>query len=304
MSIRGTASRQFHSMPISISSRAPPMASTADPSPLETLRRQTTRIEELLDSVSGPVKPYVPAIGRFLIVATFIEDAFRIMSQWSDQVFYLYSYRHIPRFIVIIFLFCNIVAMLAGSFCVITRKYTIYAVGALVGVVVSQAVGYGLIFELKFFLRNLSVIGGLLLVLSDTFSQRRMTFAGLPNMDQKDKQMYFLLAGRVLLIFLFLGFVVSGGWTLGRLFISAVGLVACVMVVVGFKTKLSAMFLVLLLSIFNICINHYWTYSSSHPNRDFLKYEYFQTLSIVGGLLLVVNAGAGKLSIDEKKKIY
>lgn len=235
------------------------MASSADPSPLETLRRQATRIEELLDSVSGPVRPYVPAIGRFFIVATFLEDAFRILSQWSDQVFYLYSYRHIPRFIVIIFLFFNVVAMLTGSLCVITRKYTGYAVGALVGVVVSQAIGYGLIFELKFFLRNLSVIGGLLLVLSDTFSQRRMAFAGLPNVDEKDKQMYFLLAGRVLLIFLFIGFVVSGGWTFGRLFISAVGFTACVMVVVGFKTKLSAMLLVLMLSLFNIFVNHYWT---------------------------------------------
>ncbi|KAF5209242.1 hypothetical protein E0198_004518 [Clavispora lusitaniae] len=38
--------------------------------------------------------------------------------------------------------------------------------------------------------------------------------------------------------------------------------------------------------------------------RDFLKYEFFQTMSIVGGLLIIVNAGAGALSIDEKKKIY
>ena len=35
-----------------------------------------------------------------------------------------------------------------------------------------------------------------------------------------------------------------------------------------------------------------------------LRYEFFQVLSIVGGLLLVVNAGAGEFSIDEKKKIY
>ncbi|KAK9352711.1 SURF4 family-domain-containing protein [Lipomyces doorenjongii] len=303
MSIRGTASKQFHSMPISISSRVP-SAVTSDPSPLDAIRKQTNKIEDILDSVSGPIKPYLPAIGRFLIVATFIEDAIRILSQWSDQVFYLNSYRHMPYFITIIFLFSNVVAMLVGSFLIITRKYSVYAVGALLGVVISQAIGYGLIFELNFFLRNLSVIGGLLMALSDSFARRRITFAGLPSVDEKDKQMYFQLAGRVLLIFLFLGFIMTGNWSIARVFVSFIGLIACVMVVVGFKAKLSAMLLVVILSLFNILINHYWTYSSSHPNRDFLKYEHFQTLSIVGGLLLVVNTGAGKISIDEKKKIY
>ncbi|KAK9253436.1 SURF4 family-domain-containing protein [Lipomyces tetrasporus] len=290
-------------MPISISSRAPSSV-TSDPSPLDAIRKQTNKIEELLDSFSGPIKPYLPAIGRFLIVATFIEDAVRIISQWSDQIFYLNSYRHMPYFITVVFLFCNVVAMIVGSVLVIARKYSVYAVGALLGVVISQAIGYGLIFEVKFFLRNLSVIGGLLMTLSDSFARRRIAFAGLPSVEDKDKQMYFQLAGRVLLIFLFLGFILSGNWSIARVLVSFVGLIACVMVVVGFKARLSAMLLVVILSLFNVLINHYWTYSSSHPNRDFLKYEHFQTLSIVGGLLLVVNTGAGKISIDEKKKVH
>lgn len=36
----------------------------------------------------------MPAIGRFLIVVTFLEDALRIITQWSDQVLYLHDYRH------------------------------------------------------------------------------------------------------------------------------------------------------------------------------------------------------------------
>lgn len=36
----------------------------------------------------------MPAIGRFLIVVTFLEDALRIFTQWSDQVIYLREYRH------------------------------------------------------------------------------------------------------------------------------------------------------------------------------------------------------------------
>ena len=37
---------------------------------------------------------YIPAVGRFLIVCTFIEDALRIITQWSDQLLYLHDYRH------------------------------------------------------------------------------------------------------------------------------------------------------------------------------------------------------------------
>lgn len=40
------------------------------------------------------VNRYLPAVGRFLIVVTFLEDALRILTQWSDQLTYLHDYRH------------------------------------------------------------------------------------------------------------------------------------------------------------------------------------------------------------------
>lgn len=108
---------------------------TSDPSPLDAIREQTSKIEDWLDTMSDPVKPYViflpklgsvgskpentkhvsfnqgisrdrltpcsfgldrylPAIGRFLIVVTFIEDSLRILTQWSDQLVYLQDFRN------------------------------------------------------------------------------------------------------------------------------------------------------------------------------------------------------------------
>jgi ER-derived vesicles protein len=67
---------------------------TNDPSPLDAIREQTSKIEDFLDTLSEPLKPYLPAIGRFLIVVTFLEDALRIVTQWSDQLLYLHDYRH------------------------------------------------------------------------------------------------------------------------------------------------------------------------------------------------------------------
>ena len=91
------------------------------------------------------------------------------------------------------------------------------------------------------------------MVLSDSLAnQRKNIFAGLPNISETDKKIYFQLAGRVLLIFLFIGFVFQGEWGLMRLIVSVLGFCACVMVAVGFKARWSATFLVLLLSILNV----------------------------------------------------
>lgn len=142
---------------------------------------------------------------------------------------------------------------------VVARKHAEYAVFGLLGVVATQGIGYGLIFDLNFFLRNLSVVGGLLMVLSDSWVRKKFVPAGLPQLDEKDRKMYVQFAGRVLLIFLFIGFVFSGQWSLWRVIVSLFGLVACVMVVVGFKAKWSAILLVVLLSVFNVLVNNFWT---------------------------------------------
>lgn len=93
--IRGTAGYHLGNQNMSSSFGGPSSSSaTNDPSPLDAIRQQTSKIEDLLDTWSDPVKPYLPAIGRFLIVVTFLEDALRILTQWSDQLEYLHAYRY------------------------------------------------------------------------------------------------------------------------------------------------------------------------------------------------------------------
>jgi uncharacterized membrane protein YphA (DoxX/SURF4 family) len=272
--------------------------------PLEKVRAFAQTVEDHIDIYTQPLKPHLPAIGRFLIVVTFLEDALRIITQWSDQTWYLQRHRSFPWGISHLFLLINVLTMLAGSGAVITKRHTEFAVGGLLGVVIIQGFGYGLIFDLNFFLRNLSVIGGLVMVFTETLVTRKALFAGIPSMTENDRKKYFLLAGRVLLIFLFLGFILQGEWSFGRVFVSIFGLGACGMVAVGFKAKWSAVFLVIVLSVFNVFANNWWSVVSTHPQRDFLKYDFFQTLSIVGGLILLVNMGPGGLSVDEKKKTF
>jgi hypothetical protein len=57
--------------------------------PMEKFTAFSRQVEDYVEIYSQPLKPHLPAIGRFLIVVTFLEDALRILTQWGDQLWYL-----------------------------------------------------------------------------------------------------------------------------------------------------------------------------------------------------------------------
>jgi hypothetical protein len=104
--------------------------------------------------------------------------------------------------LAILFLAFNVAVMLAGSALAIIKKHTDLAVGGLFLVMVSQAIGYGLVFDVNFFLRNLSIAGGLIMLLADYYHsiKNKTLFPGLPTLNENDKSMY-------LQVTIFLGFI-------------------------------------------------------------------------------------------------
>ncbi|KAI8056912.1 SURF4 family-domain-containing protein [Syncephalis plumigaleata] len=265
---------------------------------MDQLKEYSAAFEDVLDKVASPLKPHIPVIGRFLLVVTFFEDALRLVVQWKSQLNYLTYSQGMPTFIAYIFLLYNIIAMSVAGSMAIAKKRTEIAVAVLFSTVIVQALGYGLVFEWHFLLRSVSIIGGLLMLLADSLARRKTLFAGLPSVSETDKSTYLQLAGRILLVFLFLSFILSEDTSVLRIVFSIIGFAACVMVVVGFKAKCDFPF------IFNIIINNWWSVDNDSPHYDFIKYDFFQILSIVGGLLLLVNQGPGGISVDEKKKQF
>ncbi|KAJ3397695.1 hypothetical protein HDU92_004111 [Lobulomyces angularis] len=180
--------------------------------------------------------------------------------------------------------------MSIGSALAIAKKKTEIGVGLLFSSVIIQTFGYGLLFNFSVLMRNLSIIGGLLMLLADSLnaSKRTTIYAGLPNINQKDKSIFLL----------------NGEFTVTRVLVIVVSFFSCVMVVIGFKAKYSAWLLIAVLSVGNFLLNNWWSLHHQDHLRDFIKYDFFQTLSIMGGFLLLANIGAGEFSMDEKKKNF
>lgn len=92
---------------------------------MEKFEHYSKKIEDLIDDKFKPLKPYVPAIGRAFLVATFYEDTMRIFSQWNEQVYYLHNYRHYWRWFTVVFLVQNMIVMTIASTLLIARKKSI-----------------------------------------------------------------------------------------------------------------------------------------------------------------------------------
>lgn len=153
-----------------------------------------------------------------------------------------------------------------------------------------------------FAFRNLALAGGIILLLAESKDEiKRTMFAGVPTLSTNRPKTYLQLTGRILIVLMFL--------SLLRLEMSALqmvqnilGSVLMLLIAIGFKTKLTALLLIFWLTGFNFYVNAWWNIPSNRPMRDFLRYDFFQTLSVIGGLLLVVALGPGGVSMDEMKK--
>lgn len=150
-------------------------------------------------------------------------------------------------------------------------------------------------------------------MLAESRGEARSLFAGVPSMGENKPKNFMQLAGRILLAFMFITLIrfelsffqvlqdivgsilmvlVTGENQYAPYYL--IRIITVIFFLVGYKTKLSALILVALLTLLNLYHNAWWTIPSYKPLRDFLKYDFFQTLSVIGGLLMIVNLGPGE----------
>jgi len=184
---------------------------------------------------------------------------------------------------------------------------------ALLSFVATQPFMYGQATDVDFMCRSITLAGGLLLLIwSENDKQARTEMnTGLPQgYVQGTGADKLQLAGRLLLMSLFFFqalYSENGGlhkiFTAPSFFniVSSLLLLSLsVLVCIGFKTEWSAFALVIVLGISNCFMYPFW---SVHERlMDFYKYYFFQTLSVMGGLMLLALHGPGGISLDQGAK--
>ena len=110
----------------------------------------------------------------------------------------------------------------------------------------------------------------------------------------------------------------------------AVGLMLVILVAVGLRTRLCSVILIVWLGLareylcftisqrfpaitvitgilepisgtLNFIVNDFWSHSSTSVMYDFKRYDFFQTLTVIGGLKLLLALGPGHMALDQKK---
>ncbi|KAM9858385.1 surfeit 4, like [Aulostomus maculatus] len=261
-----------------------------------------SRAEDVADQFLRVSRHYLPHLARLCLVSTFLEDGVRMWFQWAEQSEYIDSAWGCGRFLANVFVLLNMLGQLAGCALILTRTLVQHACFTLFSIIAMQTVAYSILWDLKFLMRNLALGGGLLLLLAEGRAEVRSVFAGVPSLGHQSSPKNLLqLGGRVLLVLMFMT-LLHFDLSLLSVLQNLVGTALMVLVAVGFKTKLAALTLVMWLLVINVTFNSFWTVPSFKPIHDFLKYDFFQTTSVIGGLLLVVALGPGSVSMDEKKK--
>lgn len=260
------------------------------------------KAEDFADTVLRQSKHILPHLARFCLVATFFEDGIRMWYQWVEQREYIDHQWNCGYIIGTMFCLVNLLGQLAGCFMVLARIKVEAAVGLLFAIIVIQTVAYQVFTDVKFFLRSLALSGGLILLLAESRQEARSVFAGVPTLDTHNKpKTYMQLTGRVLLLLMYLT-CLKFDMSFFHIVFNLFGTVLIMLVTVGYKTKLSALVMIVFLMMINVYENAFWMVPQWKAMRDFLKYDFFQTMSVVGGLLLVVAFGPGGASLDEQKK--
>ena len=258
-------------------------------------------LELAVDKALSHSKTTLPHIARFCLVSTFLEDGLRMWVQWYEQAEYLSMSWNCSYSVACAFIMYNLIGQLGSVGMVLLRIKIDFACFNLFFTVLLQTIAYSILWDVQFLFRNFALCGALLLVLAESKVEDKSLFAGVPSLGENKTKSYLQLAGRVLMVFMFLT-LLKFDMAPSQMLQNLVGSILMVLVTVGYKTKLSALILVTWLNLLNFYFNAWWTIPTHKPLRDFLKFDFFQTLSVVGGLLMVVVLGPGEASVDERKK--
>lgn len=253
-------------------------------------------------------KPYVPFITRVLLVSAFVEDAFRTLLEYRSQLYFLKRELSIPTVLGFILIGASTTVTFIGSAMVFFKKAEKKGAILLLGAVIYQQIVYGRHSPITsgnfgFLVRNLCLIGTLMLIMtSRRIKDGLPALPGLPETGSKDSSRdNIALVTRFLVGLLCVEMFDVIGWTWAFIIIPI-----CFSVLIGYKTDVMALLLTTFYTVATITSKQFWFIDETHAQavfeRDVMRFEFLQTISIMSGLVTLIMSGPGALSLDEKLK--
>eukprot|EP00127_Corallochytrium_limacisporum_P006458 Clim_evm1s228 gene=Clim_evmTU1s228 len=272
---------------------------TAAPGTEGSFAKTLQEIEERSEEISKALRKVLPHIGRILVTSTFLDDGLRMIFQWNEQMKYLTKQFWGFSTLAAIFIVINMIVQLGATGMIVARYQLTIAAIALAGIVVIQTLTYTALWDAGFFLKSMSVLGGLVLIVAQDNQNIQQKFTGALTTDADKKPVNnLLLAGRLMIVLL----VLCSYEMFLPVYIVSLALALCI--VAGFQTKSASLVLMVILFLYDIVVNQFWTVRSTTYRYDLLKYDFFQLLSVVGALALLTAMGAGDISVDKRKKDF
>lgn len=252
--------------------------------------------------VSSYCRRALPTVARLCLTATFLEDALRLCMQFVLYLQTLQIALRFPLWLSLTFVVLQLVGQLLGSVLVLLRVRVSLAVSILAGLVLLQVHLLPIPWQ-HFILRNFALLGGLLLLHVESLeaaaaARHSADGAGVPLRINRRPQ-HLKLTGRLLLACMYLTLLRLEFNPLTMAF-DGLGMLLMALIVLGFRTRPAALLLALILILWNLYENSWWLVHDD--SRDFTKYNHFHTLSVVGGLLMLVVLGPGEVSLEQYKK--
>jgi len=262
------------------------------------------KAEEFADNCLRHSKHVLPHLGRICLTLTFFEDGVRMWSQWTEQKDYINSTWSCGTFLASLFVLLNLLGQIGCSVLVVSRKFVNQACYFLFFIIFLQTVAYSILWDIKFLARSLSLVGAVLLLLAENKKEANI-FNSMPSLQDPSakSKSAMQLGGRVLLVLMFLS-LLKFKWSVMEIIRNVIGITLIGLVTIGFKTKLMSVVMIGWLLIMNITLNDFWRHRSASIMYDFKKYDFFQSMTVIGGLIILIVTGPGGLSYDKMKKMY
>lgn len=260
-----------------------------------------TRCEDYTETLARNTRKVLPTIGRLLLISTFVEDGLRLLFNTHDHVNH-FSYNwglnyHFSLFLTIVM----IINLLFGSLFVMMR-YKVTESSAVLGFTIfAQVILYQLYTTYHLLTRNISIVAAIMLLVAENMLRKPKpaNYTQLPRDEHEIEVTSVLLAACRVCLNLMLISMVHFDMSYTRILLCIISYGMMIFVWLGFKTRMMSFMLATWLFAYNIVLNDFW---NKDAELHIIRYDFFQTLSAIGGLLLLIHTGPGEFSFDELKK--